>query len=158
MIKELKIGDTAPSFCLPDRNEKEVCLSDFRGKYLILYFYPKDNTSGCTLEAVTFTEYLEDFKKENAEIIGISPDSCGSHTNFISKHGLKIILISDTEKEIIKKYGAWTLKKMYGREYYGVNRSTFIINPEGGIEYIERKVKVKGHIENILSKLKELKD
>ena len=157
MSNELKIGDAAPSFYLPDQSEKQVCLDDFEGKYLILYFYPKDNTPGCTLEAVTFTEYLEDFKKENAEIVGISPDSCKSHINFISKHGLKIRLISDTEKEIIRKYGAWALKKMYGKEYYGVNRSTVIINPEGKIEYIERKVKVKGHVENILNKLKELK-
>ena len=156
MSNELKIGDKAPDFCLPDQDGNEVCLKDFTGKHFVLYFYPKDNTSGCTLEAKDFSENIGKFSVKNVTVIGISPDSTSSHQKFISKYDLKIILLSDEKKDVIQKYGAWKLKSMYGREYYGVERSTFIIDPEGKIEYIERKVKVKGHIDNILDKINEI--
>ncbi len=148
-------GQQAPEFCLNDKNENKVCLNNYLGKWLILYFYPKDNTSGCTKEAVEFSEEIEIFKKYNAEIIGISPDSEKSHTRFIEKHNLKITLLSDPDKETLKSYDVWQLKKMYGREYYGVVRSTFLINPDGNIDQIWNKVKVKEHVEDVLCALKK---
>ncbi len=152
----LKVGDKAPDFCLPDKDGNEVCLKDFRGKWVVLYFYPKDNTSGCTKEAIGFTEQLDEFKKLNAEVVGISKDSIKSHQNFAQKHGLKIILLSDPEHRVIEQYGAWKLKKRYGREYYGTQRSTFLIDPDGIIRHIWPNVKVKGHVEDVLNRLKEL--
>ena len=151
----LKIGDMAPEFCLEDADGKEVCLKDFRGKWLILYFYPKDNTSGCTKEAIGFSEKIDEIRKLGGEVVGISKDSVKSHKNFITKHNLKIILLSDPEHKVIEKYGAWQLKKNYGREYYGTVRSTFLIDPEGKIVHIWPKVKVKGHVEEVIEKLKE---
>ena len=136
---QLEIGSKAPDFCLPNKEEKEICLNKYRGKWVVLYFYPKDNTKGCTMEAIDFTQHLEEFEKLGAVVIGVSPDSPKSHQRFMEKHGLK-------------------LKKMYGREYYGVERSTFLIDPDGKIAYIWRKVKVKGHVEDVLNKLKELKE
>lgn len=156
-MTELKIGDSAPDFCLPDPERGEICLSNQMGKWVILYFYPKDNTSGCTLEALEFTTAENDFKEQNAVILAASPDSLRSHTNFREKHSLTINLLSDTEKETLEAYGAWKLKKMYGREYMGVVRSTFIIDPDGKIAYIWPKVRVKGHVEAVKAKLEELK-
>ncbi len=144
-------------FCLPDENGKKICLKDFEGKWIILYFYPRDSTSGCTKEAIDFSEHIDDFKKMNAVVIGISPDSQQSHKKFIEKYNLKIILLSDEEHKVLQKYGVWQLKKMYGREYYGVVRSTFLINPDGKIVHEWRKVKVKGHVEEVLQKLKEVR-
>ncbi len=152
----VEIGDEAINFCLPDKDEKQVCLEDFRGKWIVLYFYPKDNTSGCTREAKDFTTLLEEFEKNNAVIIGISPDPPKKHLSFIMKHELKVLLLSDTEHKVLEQYGAWQLKKMYGREYMGVVRSTFLIDPEGKIAYAWRKVRVKGHAEAVLKKLIEL--
>ena len=157
MSPKLNIGDLAPEFCLKDSNDKEVCLKDFKGKYLILYFYPKDNTSGCTREAIDFTEYLDEIRKLGAEIVGVSPDSVKSHVKFITKHELKVPLLSDPEKKVLDAYGAWQLKKMYGREYMGVVRSTYLIGKDGKILHIWPKVKVKGHVEEVINKLKELK-
>ena len=145
----------APDFCLPDANGEEHCLKDFRGKWIVLYFYPKDNTSGCTREAKEFTEMKKEFEKLNAVIIGISKDSPKSHAKFIEKHNLGILLLSDEKHEIIEKYGAWGKKKMYGREYFGTVRSTFIIDPEGRIRMGWKNVKVAGHVENVLTTLKE---
>jgi peroxiredoxin Q/BCP len=156
MSGELKEGMEAPEFCLRDANEREHCLKDFAGKWVVLYFYPKDNTSGCTKEAVGFTEKKAEFEKLGAEIIGISPDSPKSHGRFIEKHDLKILLLSDPEREVLKKYGVWQKKKMYGREYMGVIRNTFLIDPKGKIAAIWRKVKVKGHIDEVLDKLKSM--
>lgn len=153
---ELKIGAKAPQFCLSDKDEKQVCLEDFSDKWLILYFYPKDNTSGCTLEAAEFTYEKEWFFSRGAEIVGVSPDSPKSHCKFAEKHNLGIILLSDTEKEVVTKYGIWQLKKMAGREYYGVVRSTFIIDPKGNIAHFWQKVSVKGHIDEVKSKFEEL--
>ncbi|RLF50282.1 MAG: peroxiredoxin [Thermoplasmata archaeon] len=146
----------APQFCLPDENGDEICLKDFRGKWIVLYFYPRDNTTGCTKEARDFSEYIEEFEKLNAVVIGISPDSIESHKKFKEKHGLKVILLSDEGKDVLKKYGVWKLKKMYGRSYYGVVRSTFLIDPDGNIAYEWKRVKVKGHVEDVLKKLKEV--
>lgn len=156
-MAELKEGVKAPDFCLPDQNGSEVCLKDFLGKWIVLYFYPKDNTSGCTKEAVGFSEAKEEFEKLRAVILGVSPDSVRSHKNFEEKKGLKITLLSDTEHKVLEAYGVWQLKKMYGREYYGVVRSTYLIDPQGIIRYIWKKVKVTGHVEAVKEKLKELK-
>lgn len=155
-MTELKVGAYAPDFCLPDLEKGEVCLSDLRDQWVILYFYPKDNTKGCTLEALEFTAAEDDFKEKNAVILAASPDSLRSHENFRDKHNLSITLLSDPEKETIKAYGAWQLKKMYGREYMGVVRSTYIIDPEGKIAHIWPKVRVKGHVEAVMEKLVEL--
>ncbi len=149
-------GEEAPDFCLPDQEDREVCLNSFRGKWVILYFYPKDNTKGCTQEALDFTSKLEDFQGLGAVVLGVSPDSVRSHKRFIEKHGLKVTLLSDESKEILKKYGVWKLKKRYGREYYGVERSTFLIDPEGVIRKVWRNVRVKGHVEEVLQALREL--
>lgn len=156
MNNNIKIGDKAFDFQLPDQNDNVRSLDEFKGKWVVLYFYPKDNTSGCTREAIDFTNAREEFEKLNAVIIGVSPDSTKSHRKFQSKHNLNITLLSDPEHKIIEKYGAWVLKKMYGREYYGVQRSTFLIDPDGKIAYMWKKVKVKGHVEAVLNKLKEL--
>ncbi len=154
--KKAETGDKAPDFVLQNAEEQEIRLSDLVGKWITLYFYPKDNTSGCTLEAVNFTNALDEFKKLGGIIIGISPDSCQSHRNFKAKHDLKVVLLSDPDKSIIKRYGVWALKKMYGKEYYGVERSTFLIDPDGKIAHAWRKVKVKGHVEEVKEKLREL--
>jgi len=149
MAKELKKGDKAPDFCLRDANNHEVCLRDFRGKWLVLYFYPKDNTTGCTREAVDFSEHLGKFRKMGAMVIGVSPDSVVSHTSFINKHNLKLTLLSDTEHKVLKAYGVWQKKRMYGREYHGVVRTTFVIDPEGRIKQMWEKVRVAGHAEAV---------
>jgi len=155
-VTELKIGDAAPEFCLPDAEKGRVCLKDHRGRYVVLYFYPKDNTKGCTMEALEFTAAEDDSNASGAVVIGVSPDSPESHTKFIEKHDLGITLLSDTEKEILTGYGVWQKKKMYGREYMGVVRSTFLIDPEGNIVYIWPKVKVTDHADAVMEKLVEL--
>ncbi len=149
MIKKLEPGKKAPAFSLNNKDSKKVKLSDFKGKWIVLYFYPKDNTSGCTKEAIDFTENIAKFKKLKAVIIGISADSEKSHANFIKKHGLKVELLSDPDHNVMEKYGVWQKKKMYGREYMGVVRSTILINPKGIIEKIWEKVKVKGHVKEV---------
>ena len=153
---ELKIGDLAPNFCLPDKDNKEVCLKDFKGKFTIVYFYPADNTPGCTTEAIGFTDILPEFQKLDATVVGVSPDSPASHAKFIEKKNLKVILLSDEEKEVLKKYGAWGPKKFRGKSYIGVIRSTFLIDPEGKIAHIWPKVSVNGHAEEVKNKLAEL--
>ncbi len=157
-IVELKVGDPAPDFCLPDKDNNEVCLKDFKGKYTIVYFYPKDNTPGCTTEAIGFTGILTELQKLNTEVIGISPDSPESHAKFIAKKELKVTLLSDLNKDVIKSYGKWGKKKFRGKEYLGVTRSTFLINPEGKLAYIWPKVSVKGHPEELQKILKELQN
>jgi peroxiredoxin Q/BCP len=153
----LEIGDKAVDFCLPNQDGAEVCLRDFTGSWVVLYFYPKDNTKGCTTEALDFTVLKDDFAKEGAVILGVSPDSIKKHQNFIAKKELDITLLSDEDKEVIKEYGVWQKKKMYGKEYMGVVRSTFLIDPDGKVAYIWRNVRVKNHAQNVLEKLKELK-
>ena len=146
----------AIDFCLPNQDNTEICLRDLRGKWIVLYFYPKDNTPGCTTEAKEFSELIDEFEKLNAIVIGISPDSPKRHCNFIEKHNLKVLLLSDEEKKVIKELGAWGIKKMYGRESEGVIRSTFIINPEGEIVKEYKKVRAKGHAAKVLEDLKAL--
>jgi len=150
------LNQKAPEFCLPNQDETEICLRDLSGKWVVLYFYPKDNTPGCTTEACDFTNEVEEFEDLDAVILGVSPDSAKKHRNFIEKKDLKITLLSDEDKKVLRDYNAWGLKKMYGREYEGVIRSTFIINPEGEIVAEWKNVKVKGHVEKVKEKLKEL--
>jgi len=161
MVGNLKVRfleeKTAPTFCLFNQNDGRICLENFRGKWVILYFYPKDNSKACTLEALSFTDNLKSFKDMDAVVVGVSPDSVKSHKKFAHKHNLDFILLSDPEHKVLNKYEVWKLKKMYGREYMGVERSTFIINPEGYIEKEWRKVRVKGHVEEVKQKLSELK-
>ncbi|WP_456470178.1 thioredoxin-dependent thiol peroxidase [Caminibacter sp.] len=144
----------AYDFCLPNQDGVEICLRDLKGRWIVLYFYPKDNTPGCTTEAKEFSALLDEFEKLGAVVIGISPDSPKKHSNFIEKHNLKITLLSDENKEVLKAYGAWGKKKMYGKEYEGVIRSTFLIDPDGNIVKEYKKVKAKGHAANVLEDLK----
>ncbi|MGA1821624.1 MAG: peroxiredoxin [Thermoplasmatota archaeon] len=152
----IKEGDPAPDFSLMDQDENTVSLVDLKGKWTVLYFYPKDNTSGCTAEAKDFTSMLGDFESMGARIVGVSPDSCSSHANFIRKHDLKLQLISDPDHDALSGYDTWKLKKMYGREYHGVERSTFLIDPDGIVRKIWRKVKVNGHADEVKSALSDL--
>ncbi len=153
----LQVGQQAPAFCLPNQDEVEICLRDLKGKWVVLYFYPKDMTPGCTTEACDFTEALPDFEKLEAVVLGVSPDSPEKHRRFIEKKDLKITLLSDESKEALKAYGAWGLKKMYGREFEGVIRSTFLIDPDGKVAAVWPKVRVKGHVEAVRQRLEELK-
>ena len=155
---ELKVGDNAPEFCLPDKDNKIVCLKDFKGKYVIVYFYPKDNTPGCTTEAIGFTGILPDLQKLNAEVIGISADSPESHAKFIEKKNLKVTLLSDLDKNVIKSYWKWGKRSFRGKEYMGVARSTFLINPDGKIAHIWAKVSVGRHPDEVQEILVELQN
>ena len=155
--KQLKKGDTAPKFCLPNQDEEEVCLEDYEGKWIILYFYPKDNTPGCTLEGINFTEELDFFKDLDADVLGVSPDSPDTHRKFKQLKEIEVTLLSDQEHDVLEDYGVWKKKKMFGNEYMGVVRSTFLIRPDGKIAEIWRNVKVEGHVEDVKKKLKDLK-
>jgi peroxiredoxin Q/BCP len=146
----LKEGDKAPDFKLPDHKGNIISLKDFKGKKIILYFYPKDNTSGCTKEACDFNESLPDIESKNAIVIGISPDSLDSHKKFAEKYNLNFYLLSDESKETLQKYGVWKEKSMYGKKYLGVERTTFIIDEKGVINKIYPKVKVPGHVKEVL--------
>ena len=150
----LKIGDKAPEFTLKDSFDNEISLSNFKGKKVIIYFYPKDNTPGCTTEAKDFSSKIREFKKLNTEVIGISKDSIETHLKFINKQELKISLASDEDGKVIEKFGVWVEKNMYGRKYMGIQRSTFLINDQSKIEYIWDKVRVKGHVEDVIDKIK----
>jgi peroxiredoxin Q/BCP len=153
---ELAAGEKAPAVVLMDKDKNEVHLSDFKGKWVILYFYPKDNTSGCTQEAVDFTAHQKEFEKLNTVVMGVSPDSPESHCKFADKHDLTITLLSDVKHSVLEQYGAWKLKKMYGKEFMGVVRSTFLIDPKGVIRHIWPKVSVKGHVEEVKKVLRDL--
>ena len=155
-MQRLKEGDIAPDFCMPDQNEKKLCLKDYKGKNIVLYFYPKDNTPGCSLEAMMFTKFKPEFEKYKTTILGVSKDSCDSHRKFIQKKNLNLTLISDTNKEIQKKYGVWRLKKFMGKEFVGTVRSTFLIDSNGKIKKIWDKVKIQGHAEQVLNEVKKL--
>ncbi len=152
----LKIRDNAPDFKGVDENGKDVSLSDFKGKNVILFFYPKDNTPGCTNEACNLRDNYDMWIKKGYDIIGVSPDSQQSHQKFISKHNLPFTLISDPDKVIIKLFGTWGPKKLYGREYEGLLRTTFVINEDGIISHIFEKVKTKDHTNQILETIKEI--
>lgn len=146
----LKEGDKAPGFELPRDGGSTVKLSEFKGKPVVVYFYPKDDTSGCTKEAIGFSQNIDAFREAGAEIIGISPDSVKSHDRFRDKHGLHVILLADPDRKAIEAYGVWVEKKMYGRAYMGVDRSTFLIGKDGSIKRAWRNVKVPGHVEEVL--------
>lgn len=153
MTRNLKVGDNAPQFELPNQDGVSIALKDFIGKRVILYFYPKDNTPGCTTQACDFTQNYEKFMSKNAVIIGISPDDIKSHENFIKKFMLKHILLSDSDKEVAKSYGVWGLKKNYGKEYEGIIRSTFVIDEKGKIAKIYSNVRAKDHASKVLEEL-----
>ncbi|NPA73617.1 MAG: thioredoxin-dependent thiol peroxidase [Epsilonproteobacteria bacterium] len=152
----IEVGEKAVDFCLPNQDEVEICLRDLRGKCVVLYFYPKDNTPGCTTEACDFTANLPEFEDMNAVVLGVSPDSPKKHRNFIEKKGLKITLLSDESKEVLEKYGVWQLKKMCGREYMGVVRTTYLIDKNGVVVKRWDKVKVKNHVNEVKQAVSEL--
>jgi len=152
----IEVGEKAPEFCLSNQDEVQICLRDLKGQWIVLYFYPKDNTPGCTTEACEFTEAQDEFSNLDAMVIGVSPDSPKKHRNFIEKHKLGITLLADEEKEMLQEYGVWQMKKNYGKEYMGVVRSTYIINPKGEIAASWTKVRVKDHVDAVREKLKEL--
>ena len=152
----LEIGTVVENFCLPNQDEEEICFRDIKGKWIVLYFYPKDSTPGCTTEACDFTAALPNFEDLSAIVLGVSPDSPKQHRNFIEKQALKITLLADEEKSLCNAFGVWQLKKNYGKEYMGVVRSTFIINPEGKVAAAWENVKVKGHVDEVKSKLESL--
>jgi thioredoxin-dependent peroxiredoxin len=147
---DLKVGDKAPAFCIPDKDKKETCLESFKGKWVVLYFYPRDDTPGCTMEAMDFTESLDDFVGRNAVILGMSTDSPESHCRFYDKYKLKLTLLSDTEKTVVRDYG------VLGKLGLLVDRTTFLINPQGKIAHIWRSVKVQDHIDEVRARLDEL--
>jgi peroxiredoxin Q/BCP len=149
-------GDKAPEFELPTDAGEAIKLSRLKGKPVVLYFYPKDDTSGCTLEAKDFSKLVPDFRKVGVEVIGVSPDSVESHAKFRKKHDLAVGLAADTDKAAANAYGVWVEKSMYGRKYMGVERSTFLIDGKGRIAKSWRKVKVPGHAEEVLAAAKAL--
>lgn len=147
-------GDKAPDFNLPDAQGKLVSLSDLKGKQVVLYFYPKDDTSGCTVEAKDFSCMVDEFGKLGTVVIGMSPDSSKSHSKFAAKHELKVGLLADEDKTTLQAYGVWAEKSMYGRKYMGVERSTFLIGEDGTISRVWRNVKVPGHADEVLKAAK----
>ncbi|WP_310441988.1 thioredoxin-dependent thiol peroxidase [Sulfurimonas sp.] len=152
----VQIDTKAPEFCLPNQDDVEICLRDLKGKWIVLYFYPKDNTPGCTTEACDFSDAAPDFSTLDAIIIGVSADSTSKHRDFIEKKDLSITLLSDEDTSMLQNYGIWQLKKNYGKEYMGIVRSTLIINPEGVVKAIWKNVKVKEHVEKVKAKLESL--
>lgn len=149
-------GKKAPAFNLPSQSGDKIRLSSLKGAPVVLYFYPKDNTPGCTVEAKEFRDSLRDFKRAGAEVIGISPDSVESHCKFIDKQGLNFTLLADTEHLVAEKYGVWVEKNLYGRKFWGVQRATFLIDAEGRIARLWPKVKPKGHAREVLAAVKAL--
>jgi len=154
MINE---GEKAPLFCLPNDKNEKICLDQFKDKWVVIYFYPRDNTPGCTTEACDFSANITDFVYIDAVVIGISPDSPERHAKFIAKHDLKHILLSDEDHKVLELYDAWRKKLLYGKELFGVIRSTYLINPQGVIAKVWPKVKVKGHVNEVREVLKSLK-
>lgn len=153
---ELKFNQKAPDFSLPDQTGKIHKLSDYKGKWVLLYFYPKDDTPGCTKEACAMRDNLPKFGKSKAKVFGISVDSVASHKKFAEKYKLNFTLLADEDKKVVEKYGVWQEKSMYGRKYFGTVRDSFLINPDGKIAKIYRKVKPELHAQEVLTDLKEL--
>ena len=149
----LNVKDKAPDFTLLDTNNNEVTLSSFLGKKVVLYFYPKDNTPGCTTEACEFSANYDEFIANDTVIVGVSPDSIKSHSGFIIKQNLKHILLSDINKDVAKAYGVWQVRKNYGKEYLGIVRTTFVIDKEGKIAKVYKSVKAAGHAAKVLADL-----
>lgn len=154
----VEVGKKAPDFVLPDADGRQVSLSDFLGKNVVLYFYPKDNTPGCTKEAVAFRDSIKAIEDKNAVVIGISLDDEASHRKFIEKYGLPFVLLSDKEAKVSTEYGVYKEKNMYGKKKMGIERSTFIIDSKGIVRKIFRKVKVDGHVDQVLKALDEIKE
>ncbi|HNR75708.1 MAG TPA: peroxiredoxin [Parvularculaceae bacterium] len=154
--KEIVEGSKAPRFDLPTDGGGKAALADFAGAPLVLYFYPKDDTSGCTKEALDFTAKARSFGRLGVKIVGVSKDSVAKHDKFKAKHGLKVTLASDEGGKVVEAYGAWVEKTLYGRKYMGVDRSTFLIDGKGVVRKIWRKVRVPGHVEEVLAAAKDL--
>lgn len=156
MTTSIDIGDKAPAFSLPTDGGDPATLSALKGKSVVLYFYPRDDTPGCTTEAIDFSALIKDFDEAGAVVIGVSKDSVAKHGKFREKHELKVILGSDADGAIIAAYGAWVEKSMYGKKYMGIDRSTILIDGKGIIRQIWRKVKIKGHADEVLAAVKAL--
>ncbi len=152
----IAVESQAPEFCLPNQDDIEICLRDLKGKWIVLYFYPKDNTPGCTTEACEFTAAAPDFSDLDAIILGVSADSTKKHRNFIEKKEIGITLLSDESTEMMQEYGVWQLKKNYGREYMGIVRTTLIIDPKGVVKALFEKVRVKEHVGKVQVELERL--
>lgn len=152
----VEIGSVAPEFTLAT-DKGEIRLADYRNSWLVLYFYPKDNTSGCTKEACDFRDRMELVAGHGAALVGVSPDSTASHARFAEKHSLPFVLASDPSHSAAESYGAWGEKSMYGKKYFGIVRSTFIIGPDGIVRALWRKVSVTGHADEVIKRLEELK-
>ncbi|MBU1658541.1 peroxiredoxin [bacterium] len=153
----IQIDDKAPEFCLPNQDDVEICLRDIKGKWIVLYFYPKDNTPGCTTEACEFTEAAPDFSDLDAIILGVSADSTQKHRNFIEKKDLGITLLSDEDTSMMQEYGVWQLKKNYAKEYMGIVRTTLIINPDGVVKALWTNIRVKDHVAKVKEELQRLR-
>jgi len=149
-------GDKAPAFSMPTDGDGTVKLTDLNGQTVVLYFYPKDDTSGCTQEAIDFTKHLDKFKKAGVAIIGVSKDTPAKHDAFKKKHKLKVSLASDEDGKVCEKYGVWVQKTLYGRKYMGIDRSTFLIDGVGVVRRVWRKVKIPGHVEEVLEAARAL--
>jgi len=151
------VGSSAPAFSMPRDGEDGAMteLKDFQGQYVVLYFYPKDDTPGCTKEAIGFTEYLAEFDALNCAIVGVSRDTVAKHNKFIGKHDLKVILGADVDGKVTEDYGVWVEKSMYGKTYMGIQRATFLIGPDGTVLEAWPKVRVKGHVEAVLDAVKD---
>ena len=156
--RKLEPGSTAPAFSLPDQDDETVKLADYKGQWVVLYFYPKDDTPGCTTEACDFTDGIKSFEKLDAAVLGCSPDSTESHRKFIAKYKLKVRLLSDRDHTVMEKYGAWGEKILYGQKKIGVIRSTVIVGPDGKVAHHWAQVKAAGHAEKVREKLQELRD
>ncbi|MEQ6378538.1 thioredoxin-dependent thiol peroxidase [Bacillaceae bacterium S4-13-56] len=154
-MAEAVVGQTAPAFEVLASNSEKVKLSDFKGKNVVLYFYPKDMTPGCTTEACDFRDKHEDFSELDTVILGVSPDPLDKHEKFIDKHGLPFLLLADEDHKVAEDYGVWKMKKMFGKEFMGIERSTFVIDKEGNLVKEWRKVKVKDHVEEALQYIKD---
>lgn len=152
----VEIGKQAPDFVLNNQDSERISLADFRGKNVVLYFYPKDMTPGCTTQACDFRDHYERFNDTNTVILGVSPDPVERHQKFIEKYDLPFHLLADEENEIAKQYGVWQLKKTFGREYYGIVRSTFIIDEEGILREEMRNIRVKGHVDRAFKAIKAI--
>ena len=156
VTSKIEEGKKAPAFTLQDQDEKKVSLSDFEGSWVVLYFYPRDDTPGCTTEACEFTDGIQDFRGMNAVVLGCSPDSPEKHRKFIAKYNLQVRLLSDPENGVMEAYGAWGEKNMYGKVTVGVIRSTVIIDPQGRVAHRWKRVKAKGHAEKVRERLEQL--
>lgn len=156
-MSDLKVGSKAPGFKLPGDSGKTVALKDYAGKYIVLYFYPKDDTPGCTTESCDFRDNIKSFEKLSAQVIGISKDSPASHDKFKAKYDLSFPLASDEDGEVCEAYGVWKEKSMYGKKYIGIERSTFLIGPDGKIAALWRGVKVPGHVEDVKAVIQSAK-